>query len=217
MNTIRFQWIWSDLDCKTLMNPIRFHWIWSDLSLKISWTPSNPIVFDQIWYLKPHESHQIPLDLSRPHHSLPFSLFHFYSMRLSQSKDLTRSSWNLITPGVRCNLTPMRSNWAGVSSDGLISLHLTSPFVIVEALLSLSLHDFSPDDVGFSSLMDLITSSILSMIIFPIFLISHIITSTNASTPKMANSMMPPMADDQKLMLMNGCSGMVSHEEHGAH
>ena len=206
------------------MNPIRFHWIWSDLSLKISWIPSNPIVFDQIWYLKPHESHQIPLDLSFPiviptipHHSLPFSLFHFYSIHLSQSKDLTRSSWNLITRGVRGNLTPMLSNWAGVRSDGLISLHLTSPFVIVEALLSLSSHDFSPDDVGFSSLMDLITSSILSMIIFPIFLISHIITSTNASTPKMANSMMPPMADDQKLMLMNGCSGMVSHEEHGVH
>ena len=210
------------------MNPIRFHWISSYLSLKISWITSDPIGFDQIWYLKPHASHQNPLDLSFPiviptipHHSLPFSLFHFYSIHLSQSKDLTRSWWNLKRLGVRGNVTPMFSNWAGVGPDGLISLHLTSPLAIVEALLSLSSHDFSPDDVGFSSLMDLITSSILSMIIFPIFLISHIITSTNASTnasnPKMANSMMPPMADDQKLMLMNGCSGMVSHEEHGVH
>ena len=47
------------------MDLTRCHWIWWDLMFKIPWIPQDAIGFDEIWCLKSHGSHKMPLDLMR--------------------------------------------------------------------------------------------------------------------------------------------------------
>ena len=111
-------------------------------------------------------------------------------------------------------------NWAGVRSGVLISLNLTWSSVLETSVSFSRWGQWScscgplADDASFAGGLGILTPwwlwsphSILSMIIFASFFISHIISITNASIPKMANSMMPHMADAQKL---NWCSWMAA-------